>query len=81
MIRSGIETSYSNIITSDEGREVDAMLDTVRLVAINLELAVRNLMTSETPPECLMLTADICTHRLVAMPTADGKVSVLVYDI
>ena len=82
MIRSGIETTYTSTITSDECREVDPMLDsaTVRLVAINLELAVRNLMTSATPPECLVLTADICTHRLVAMPTADGEVSVLVYD-
>jgi hypothetical protein len=66
----------------EEGREVDALSDPemVRLVALNLELAVKNLMSSRTPPECLVLTADICTHRLMAVPTADGEVKVLVFE-
>ena len=82
MIRSGIESSFTNIVTPQEGREVDPFTDPeiIRLVAINLELAVRNLMKSSTSPECLVLTADICTHRLMAMPTEDGDVSVLVFE-
>ncbi len=82
MIRSGLETSFANIIGPEAGREVDPFNDPeiVRLVALNLELAVRNLVGSATPPECLVLQADICSHRLVAMPTADGDVSVLVFD-
>jgi hypothetical protein len=66
----------------ETGREVDALNDPeiVRLVALNLELAVKNLMSSRTPPECLVLTADICTHRLMALPTADGDVKVLVFE-
>ena len=83
MIRSGLETTFANVIGPEVGREVDPMNDpeTVRLVAINLELAVRNLIRSATPPECIVLSADICTHRLIAMPTSDGDVSVLVFDI
>lgn len=82
MIRSGLETSFANVIGPEIGREVDPLNDpeTVRLVAVNLELAVRNLVGSATPPECIVLSADICTHRLIAMPTSDGDVSVLVFD-
>ena len=82
MIRSGIETAFTNIVTPQEGREVDPFTDSeiVRLVAINLELAVKNLMKASTSTECLVLTADICTHRLMAMPTPDGDVSVLVFE-
>ncbi|MFX0107384.1 MAG: hypothetical protein ACFE7R_03805 [Candidatus Hodarchaeota archaeon] len=82
MITGKSETAFANILTPEEGREVDPFTDSelVRLVALNLELAVRNLMQSKNPPECLMLTADICTHRLVAMPTADNDVKVLVFE-
>lgn len=82
MIRSGLETSFANVIGPEAGREVDPYNDSelVRLVALNLELAVRNLLGSANPPECIVLSADICTHRLVAMPTSDGDVSVLVFD-
>ena len=67
---------------SETGREVDTLNDPeiVRLVALNLELAVKNLVSSKTPPECLVLTADISTHRLMALPTADGEVKVLVFE-
>ncbi len=83
MIRSGLETTFANVIGPETGREVDPYNDpeTVRLVALNLELAVRNLMQSATPPECIVLSADICTHKLLAIPTADGDVSVLVFDV
>jgi hypothetical protein len=82
MIRSGLETTFANIIAPEEGREVDPFNDPehVRLVAVNLELAVKNLLRSSAPPECIVLTADICTHRLIAMPTSDGDVSVLVFE-
>ena len=75
-------TSTQYLATPEEGREVDVFNDPeiVRLVALNLELAVKNLMESRSPPECLVLTADICTYRLTAMPTDDGKVRVLVFD-
>jgi hypothetical protein len=75
-------TTMDYLAMPEEGREVDALNDpeTVRLVALNLELAVKNLMSSRTPPECLVLTADICTHRLMAVPTADGEVKVLVFE-
>ena len=82
MIRSGIETSFTNTLISETSREVDPFTDSesVRLVAINLELAVRNLMNSSISPECLVLTADICSHRLVAMPDGNGEVSVFVIE-
>ena len=82
MIRSGLETSFTSTLISESGRAVDPFTDPeiVRLVAINLELAVRNLMSSNAPPNCLVLTADICTHRLIAMPDGNGDVSVLVSE-
>lgn len=82
MIRSGIETSFTNTLISETSREVDPFTDpeSVRLVAINLELAVRNLMNASISPECLVLTADICSHRLVAMPDGNGEVSVFVLE-
>lgn len=82
MIRSGLETSFTNTLTSETSREVDPFTDpeSVRLVAINLELAVRNLMNSSISTECLVLTADICSHRLIAMPDGNGDVSVFVLE-
>jgi hypothetical protein len=83
MIRThGIEPYPGDIITPEQGREVDPFTDPehVRLVAINLELAVRNLISARAPPECLVITADICTHKLMAVPTADGDVKVLVFE-
>lgn len=77
-----IDTSFGSYISSEEGREVDPFNDSelVRLVALNLELAVRNLLTAANPPECCVLTADICTHRLVAMPDGNGDIIVRVFD-
>jgi hypothetical protein len=82
MITERIEPILGNLMTAETGREVDPFTDpeVVRLTAINLELAVRNLMTAHAPPECLVITADICTHRLMAIPTADGEVKVLVFE-
>ena len=70
------------MLTEDEGREVDVMNDpeAVRLTALNLELAVKNLIAAKCAPDCLIVTADICSHRLMAMPTADGSVKVLVFE-
>jgi hypothetical protein len=83
MIRTqSIEPVYGGDMKSDQGREVDPFTDpeVVRLLALNLELAIKNLVGSKASPECLVLTADICTHRLMAMPTADGDVKVLVFE-
>lgn len=84
MIRTqNTQTFVESFMTPEEGREVDPFNDSelVRLVALNLELAVRNLITSSYPPECCILTADICTHRLVASPTKDGRIKVRVFDV
>jgi hypothetical protein len=82
MITEKIEPILGNIETAEAGREVDSFTDpeVVRLTAINLECAVRNLMMANAPPECLVITADICTHKLMAIPTADGEVKVLVFE-
>ena len=82
MIRTqSIEPVYGGNITPDQGREVEPTdPEVVRLLALNLELAIKNLVRSKSSPECLVLTADICTHRLMAMPTADGDVKVLVFE-
>ncbi|MBN2229322.1 MAG: hypothetical protein JW779_06975 [Candidatus Thorarchaeota archaeon] len=82
MITERIEPILGNLLSTDTGREVDPFTDSevVRLTAINLELAVKNLMTANAPPECLVITADICTHKLMAVPTADGEVKVLVFE-
>ncbi|MHA2379058.1 MAG: hypothetical protein ACXADO_01135 [Candidatus Thorarchaeota archaeon] len=82
MISEKVATAFTDLVNPTEGREVDPFMDPqlVRLVAVNLELAVRNLIQSSTPPECLTVTADIGTHRLVAMPTEDGDVKVLVFE-
>ena len=82
MIRTqSIEPVYGSDL-SDQGREVDPFTDpeVVRLLALNLELAIKNLVSSKSSPECLVLTADICTHKLMAMPTADGDIKVLVFE-
>jgi len=82
MITERIEPIIGNIETSETGREVDPFTDPeiVRLTAINLEMAVRNLITANAPPKCLVITADICSHKLMALPTADGEVKVLVFE-
>ena len=82
MITERIEPIIGNIDTSETGRLVDPFTDpeVVRLTACNLEMAVRNLMTANAPPECLVITADISTHKLMAIPTADGEVKVLVFE-
>jgi hypothetical protein len=82
MITERIEPIIGNIEISETGRLVDPFTDpeVVRLTACNLEMAVRNLMTANAPPECLVITADICTHKLMAIPTADGEVKVLVFE-
>lgn len=82
MISEKMATTLAEVVITEEGRTVDPFTDSelIRLTAINLELAVKNLITSSTPPECLVLTADICTHRLVAKPTPTGDVEVLVYE-
>lgn len=82
MIRTqSIEPVYGSDITPDLGREVNPTdPEVVRLLAINLELAIKNLVRSKSSPECLVLTADICTHKLMAMPTADGDIKVLVFE-
>ena len=68
--------------SSENGREVDPFTDseTVRLVAVNLELAVRNLISANAPPESLVVTADIGTKKIMAIPTADGDIKVLVFE-
>jgi hypothetical protein len=83
MIRTQkIEPIFGDFTQPDNGREVDPFTDseTVRLVAINLELAVKNLISANAPPECLVVTADIGTNKLMAIPTADGDVKVLVFE-
>ncbi len=82
MIRTELEVIPRAFAGSITTREVDPYSDSeiVLLVALNLEMAVRNLMTASNPPECCVLTADICTHRLIAMPTEDGNVKVLVTE-
>jgi len=83
MIRTQkIEPIFEDFIQPDNGHEVDPITDseTVRLVAINLELAVRNLISANAPPESLVVTANIGTHKLMAIPTADGNVKVLVFE-
>ncbi|NOR38212.1 MAG: hypothetical protein GQ580_01325 [Candidatus Thorarchaeota archaeon] len=82
MIRTqSIEPVYGSDITPDLGREVNHTdPEVVRLLALNLELAIKNLVRSKSSPECLVLTADICTHKLMAMPTADGDIKVLVFE-
>jgi hypothetical protein len=82
MIRTqSIEPVYGSDLTPDLGREVNPTdPEVVRLLALNLELAIKNLVRSKSSPECLVLTADICTHKLMAMPTADGDIKVLVFE-
>ncbi len=82
MISEKMATTLAEVVTTEEGRAVDPFTDSelIRLTAVNLELAVKNLIASSTPPECLVLTADICTHKIVAKPTASGDVEVLVYE-
>ena len=82
MITERIEPIIGNIESTETGREVDPFTDpeVVRLTACNLEMAVKNLITANAPPECLVITADIGTYKLMAIPTADGEVKVLVFE-
>ncbi|MHA2355582.1 MAG: hypothetical protein ACXADC_10440 [Candidatus Thorarchaeota archaeon] len=82
MISEKMATTLAEVVVTEKGRAVDPFTDSelIRLTAVNLELAVKNLIASSTPPECLVLTADICTHRIVAKPTSSGDVEVLVYE-
>ena len=82
MIRSESIDTLAFLVQPENGRAVDPFNDPeiVRLVAANLEMAVRNLMMANSSPECLVLTADICSHKLVAAPKADGSISVIIYD-
>ncbi|MHA2211126.1 MAG: hypothetical protein ACXABV_18375 [Candidatus Thorarchaeota archaeon] len=81
MISEKMATTLAVVVT-EEGRAVDPFTDSelIRLTAVNLELAVKNLIASNTPPECLVLTADLCTHKLVAKPTPSGEIEVRVYE-
>lgn len=82
MIRTESIDELAFLVQPESGREVDPFNDPeiVRLVAANLEMAVRNLVVANSSPECLVLTADICSHKVVAAPTRDGKVQVTVYE-
>jgi hypothetical protein len=82
MIRTESISPLLTIDTTDTGREIDPISDpeVVRLAALNLELAVRNLVQSRQPPECLVITAELCNHRIMATPTVDGDIKIIVYD-
>lgn len=82
MIRTESISPLLTVDTTDTGREVDPINDpeVVRLTALNLELAVRNLVQSREPPDCLIITADLCNLRIMATPTADGDIKVIVFD-
>ncbi len=81
MIKSKNYETLQAIPPVEQGRAVNPFTDpeAVRLTALNLELAVRNLIQSNCIQEGIVLKADIVSHRLVATPTADGSVQVLVY--
>ncbi|MGV9103373.1 MAG: hypothetical protein ACOC3C_04590 [Candidatus Thorarchaeota archaeon] len=77
------EITFRDDLAPEEGREVNPFTDPepVKLVALNLELAVKNLMNSGSALECLVLTADICSYRLVARPTTEECVKVQVFEL
>ena len=77
------DVTYENLVPANEGRLVDPFEDPehIRLTALNLELAAKNLLSANVSPDCLVITADLCTHRLVAAPNADGEISVMVYEL
>ncbi len=83
MLRMKEIGTYEELMHTDEGRPVDAFEDPeyIRLTALNLELAVKNLYQAGVSPECLVLTAELCNHTLVAKPSADGSISVMVYEL
>jgi hypothetical protein len=82
MISEKMATTLAEVVVTEEGRAVDPFTDSelIRLTAVNLELAVKNLIASSTPPECIVITADLCTHRLVAKPTPSGEIEVRVFE-
>ncbi|MGY5854429.1 MAG: hypothetical protein RTU92_12750 [Candidatus Thorarchaeota archaeon] len=77
------DVTYENLVPADAGRLVDPFEDPeyIRLTALNLELAAKNLLSANIATECLVLTADLCNHRLVATPNENGEISVLVYEL
>ncbi|MGY5874112.1 MAG: hypothetical protein RTU30_00060 [Candidatus Thorarchaeota archaeon] len=84
MIRmKDVETIYENLVPTNEGRLVDPFEDPehIRLTALNLELAAKNLLIANVATECLVLTADLCNHRLIATPNVDGEITVMVYEL
>ncbi|MFW9801927.1 MAG: hypothetical protein ACFFFC_04715 [Candidatus Thorarchaeota archaeon] len=82
MISEKMATTLAEVVVTEEGRAVNPFTDSelIRLTAINLELAVKNLIASSTPPECIVITAELCTHRLVAKPTPSGEIEVRVFE-
>ena len=80
MIRSQSINTTENPTITGQGRVVDPYTDpeVIRLAALNLELALRNLVNAGCPTEHLVLTADLAVCRLVATPQSDGGVQVLV---
>ncbi|NWF94834.1 MAG: hypothetical protein HXY34_01695 [Candidatus Thorarchaeota archaeon] len=78
--RTDMTQDIENIL--EEGRAIDVYNDpdSVRLTAANMEMMMRNLLNSKCMQECITLMADICTHRLVALHTADGSIKVIVTE-
>ncbi len=76
-------SALSSIAPQDIGRPVDPMTDSedIRLIAVNLELAMRNLLSATALPTDIVLTADLRTCRVMAMPTEDGEVQVRVFGL
>ncbi len=72
----------SSDVIMGHGRNLDPLKDPelVRLVGLNLELAIKNLISSGKPPENMVITADICTHRIVVFADPNGQVRVVVCE-
>ncbi len=80
MIRSECINTTEEMTLSGQGRLVDPYTDpeVIRLTALNLEMAMRNLLSAGCAPDSLVLTADLAMCRLVATPSTDGGVQVRV---
>jgi hypothetical protein len=78
-----METMLEGLITPDTGRLVDPFEDSeeIRLTALNLELAAKNLLSAGVSPSCLVLTAELCSHKLVATPDSGNEIKVMVYEL
>ena len=83
MLRMKEIGTYEDLMSTETGRPVDVYEDPeyIRLTALNLELAAKNLFEAGVSPECLVLSADLCEHKLVAKPNAAGNIEVLVYEL